>query len=597
MSNSTSITELRKRLGALDLWPFKALDKKRSLILISPCTMKDLEPLVRMYDTFEPKAAVQGLPPLDSETRAEWIGNNLANSLNFKVELDRAIIAHGMLSPFPGSPLVEFGLFVHNEYQHHGIGAILTRVIIVAARRMGLRKLWVSEERSNSRAVNLYLKSGFEKVRHERNELEFELDLSTVSEDQDMFYSYAEVTPRPEGEIVPPEPTAAQEVFEETSSLFIFSPEFEKFKLPREHPFRTDRSRLTLETINRYQLSNIPGTQFIMPLPLDEASVLTFHHPQYYYYLEMADRGGFMPVMLEFGLGTGDNPVVPGILDYCLMAAGASVMSADMLDTRQELELVFSPTGGFHHAGSNFAAGFCYINDAVLAIKYLLQRGKKKVLYVDIDAHHGDGVQFAFYDDPRVLNISLHESGRTLFPWNSGFENELGEGDGYGFNINVPLAPGTNDEIYRDTFERVALPLARQFQPEVCVAVVGVDTMFSDPMTNLSLTNNGFCEVITKIRDFAPKLLLLGGGGYNPDNIARTWTLAWAVLHDSEPEENYFGEVGMMVDSSEAAAGTLRDTPPFIPPVKIAEAAAEAKRVVRYIEKEVFPLHELSGRG
>jgi len=277
-------------------------------------------------------------------------------------------------------------------------------------------------------------------------------------------------------------------------------------------------------------------------------------------------------------------------VEYSLLAAGASVLGADILLTQPNVNLIFSPTGGFHHGGPNYASGFCYMNDVALAIKYLLQKNQR-VLYIDIDAHHGDGVQFAFYDDPRVLNISIHESGRTLFPWNSGFENELGEGDGYGYNVNIPLAPGTEDSIYKETFRRIAPPLADAFKPDICVACIGVDTMYTDPLTHLSLSNNVYADVILDIQKMAPKHLLLGSGGYNTDNIARDWTLAWAVLHNAEPTSDYFGLAGSMMTAAEVAGMSLRDSFPFVSSVKIAEARAEAMRVVSYLVKQVFPIH------
>ncbi|HUH66512.1 MAG TPA: hypothetical protein VLZ07_08765, partial [Syntrophales bacterium] len=204
-----------------------------------------------------------------------------------------------------------------------------------------------------------------------------------------------------------------------------------------------------------------------------------------------------------------------------------------------------------------------------------------------------DGVQFAFYDDNRVLNVSLHESARTLFPWNSGFENELGEGLGYGYNVNVPLAPGTEDEIYGEVFRRIVSPLARAYKPDVCVLSAGVDAMYSDSMSHLSLTNNIYAEVIHDIHRLVPKMLMLGAGGYNAGNIARDWTLAWAVLHDAEPDGDYFGQMGAR--SAPAIEGaSLRDTYPFVSPSKSAEARAEARRVAAFLEAKVFPVHGLT---
>ena len=573
----------------LDFWPFKALDKTRRMVLLSPCTTDDLDDLVAMYETFEPKGAVNGLPPVDPGIRSQWVKQNLAVGHNLKVEVDGKLTAQGYLLPFSEESKVEFGLFVHNAYQHRGIGYILASVLVVAAKKIGIETIWINEQRRNARAVNLYLKLGFVKSRHGVSEVEFTLDMHKVPEDTDLDERFAKGLAEPTGMVEVPDYLQDQELFEETRSVFLFSPKFQNLKLPEENPFKTNRSRLALDLINRYGLLNLEGVQMMWPHPLDEASVMAFHDPRYYYYLQMGDQGGFVREMLEHGLGTPENPVAAGLIDYIRLTAGASVAGADLLINHEHVDLVFSPTGGFHHAGPDYAAGFCYVNDVVIAIQYLLQK-RMKVLYIDLDAHHGDGVQFAFYDDPRVFAISLHESGRTLFPWTSGFENELGEFDGYGYNVNVPFAPGTDDWIYRQAFNQVVDPLARSFDADICICIAGVDGIYTDPLTHLSLTNNVLSELILEVRKYAPKLLILGGGGYNAQNIARTWTLIWSLLHDAEPGANYFGEIGAL-SATASEVGTLRDTSPFIPPARRAEAAATAETVVGYLRDKVLPLH------
>ncbi len=558
---------------------------------MSPCGDADLDALTRMYDTYEPKAAIQGLPPVDHNTRVEWIQSSLRTAMNLKAELGDAIIAHGMLYPMSGLDVVEFTLFVHNETQNRGIGNIVTYLLFAAAKRLGYKKVWVFESRNNARALRMYHKVGFREVRREANELELELDLAKVPETPELSEIITPVSPST-GRIASPDYLFGQSIMPDTRSVIIYSPRFEEFTISRDHPFITARSRLFLDMCARHNLLNLPGTRIMEPGSIDENSVLVFHDIHYYHYLVMASRGVFNPLMLSYGIGTGDNPVARGVLEYSMLAVGASVMGADLLISQPNIEIVFSPTGGFHHAGPNFAAGFCYLNDIVIAIKYLLQE-KRRVLYLDIDAHHGDGVQFAFYAEPCVLTISLHESARTLFPWNSGFENELGEGKGLGYNINVPLAPGTEDKIYGEVFKRIVLPLARKYKPDICVIAAGVDAMYTDSMSHLSLTNNIYTEVIHEVRKLVPKMLMLGAGGYNPRNIARDWTLAWAVLHDAEPDSDYFGQMGGRAAAAIEGA-SLRDSYPFISASRIAEARAEAHRVMTYIEKHVFPIHNLT---
>ena len=583
--------DIQEQFAKLDLWPSSALDKRKEVITVSPCNDADLEALTRMYDTYEPKAAIQGLPPVDQNTRIEWIRSCLRTAMNLKAELGGTVIAHGMLFPMPDPVVVEFNLFVHNQTQNRGIGSIVAFLLFAAAKRLGYKKVWVFESRNNARALRIYYNVGFREARREGNEVELELGLAKVSEAPDLSEIITPVVPST-GRVKSPDYLISQSVLPDTHSIIIYSPRFEQFTISRNHPFITARSRLFLEMCARHDVLHLPGTQIMEPALIDENSVLIFHDIHYYHYLVMASRGVFNPRMLSYGIGSDDNPVARGVLEYFLLAVGASVMGADLLMSQQNVDLVFSPTGGFHHGGPNYASGFCYLNDVVIAIKYLLQQDRR-VLYFDIDAHHGDGVQFAFYDEPRVLNISLHESARTLFPWNSGFENELGEGSGCGYNVNVPLAPGTEDEIYREVFRRIVSPLARAYKPDICILAAGVDAIYTDSMSHLSLTNNIYAEVIHGIRQLVPKMLMLGAGGYNPRNIARDWTLAWTVLHNAEPEGDYFGQMGGRA-AAVIEGASLRDSYPFVSATKVAEARAEARRVMTYLEQNVFPIHGLT---
>jgi len=583
--------DIREQFTKLDLWPNSALDKKKEVITVSPCSDNDFEALTFMYDTYEPKAAIQGLPPVDKNTRVEWIRSCLHTAINLKAELGGKIVAHGMLFPMPDPAVVELNLFVHNQEQNRGIGSIVSFLLFAAAKRLECKKVWAFESRNNTRALRIYYTIGFREVRREGYEVELELSLDNISATPELSEIITPVGPST-GYVQAPDYLSSQSVLPETCSVLIFSPRFEEFTISEKHPFVTNRSRLFINMCKRHDVLHLPGTQIMEPLPIDENSVLAFHDSQYYHYLVMASHGAFNTRMISYSIGNDDNPVARGLLEYFLLAVGASVMGADLLISQSKVDLVFSPTGGFHHGGPDYASGFCYLNDIVIAIKYLLQQNYR-ILYFDIDAHHGDGVQFAFYDDPRVLNISLHESARTLFPWNSGFENELGEGPGYGYNINVPLAPGTEDAIYREVFQRIVEPLAQAYKPDICILAAGVDAMYTDSMSHLSLTNNIYVEVIEGIRKLAPKMLMLGAGGYNPRNIARNWTLAWSVLHHAEPEGDYFGQMGGRA-AADIEGASLRDSYPFVSTTRIAEARAEAHRVMTYLEKNAFPIHGLT---
>jgi acetoin utilization protein AcuC len=160
----------------------------------------------------------------------------------------------------------------------------------------------------------------------------------------------------------------------------------------------------------------------------------------------------------------------------------------------------------------------------------LVARGRR-VAYIDIDAHHGDGVQAAFYDTDKVLTISLHETGETLFP-GTGFERETGEGTGKGYSVNIPLPPEAGDELFVRAFTEAVPQRIEQFRPDVIVSQLGVDTFRSDPLAHLNITTEGFCTMVGMIKSLAPKWVALGGGGYDVTNVARAWTLAWAIMND-----------------------------------------------------------------
>jgi len=241
------------------------------------------------------------------------------------------------------------------------------------------------------------------------------------------------------------------------------------------------------------------------------------------------NTGKTNPLAFHYGLGPGDNPVFRGLFDWSRLVAGASVQAAELVDSGQA-GTVFSISGGLHHAFPSRASGFCYINDPVIAIQTLLRKGRR-VAYIDIDAHHGDGVQAAFYDTDAVLTISLHETGAMLFP-GTGFEHETGTGRGRGYSVNLPMPSYADDELFLFAFDEVVSPLIKAFGPDIIVTQLGVDSFYGDPLAHLAYTTEGFCAVLKRMKSFAPGWVALGGGGYDIATVARAWTLAWAIMND-----------------------------------------------------------------
>ena len=373
-------------------------------------------------------------------------------------------------------------------------------------------------------------------------------------------------------------------------AIFVYSEEMGRFDFGLDHPFKPERATKTYDLCNRYGVMNHPWMTLLEPEPLDPQLLSLFHESTYLALLEEAGRGEVRLEMLERGLGTEDNPIISGIYDWSLRAAGGTHLAMQNLIKGDAL-VAFNPLGGFHHAMPDHAEGFCYVNDIVIAVLDALNSQPEiRIAYIDLDAHHGNGVQEAFYRDSRVLFISLHETGRTLYPW-SGMETEIGEGEGKGFTVNVPLEPGTDDQVYGFIFDAVVPPLLRSFSPDLIVAELGADTLVSDPLTHLKLTNNGYQKAVRGIRDLCPKILALGGGGYDLYRTARCWTLAWSILNNLTPTDEFAGLVGGMMFGPEMEVGSLYDRPYHSEKEIRVKALEQAQRVVAYIQKEIFPIH------
>lgn len=371
-------------------------------------------------------------------------------------------------------------------------------------------------------------------------------------------------------------------------SHFIYSDEMGGFDFGPDHPFKPERATKTFDLCTRYGVLNYPWMKVLQPEPIDENLLTLFHEPEYLALLKDASRGHVSLQMLERGLGTADTPILQGIYEWSLRAAGGTCEAArDILAGRAQV--AFNPLGGFHHARSGNAEGFCYINDVAVSLMAVFRESPHlRIAFVDLDAHHGNGVQEAFYEDPRLLFLSVHETGRTLYPW-SGSETERGSGAGQGYTVNIPLEPGTDDEVYAFVLEEAVFPVLRAFSPDFIIAEVGADTLISDPLTHLKLTNNVYQKAIRGLMPICRKVLALGGGGYDLYRTARCWTLAWAVLNHVEPTDEFAGLVGGMMFGPEMEVGSLFDHPFLTKGEAKEKAFSEARRVVAYLKEQGFP--------
>ncbi|MFQ5353863.1 MAG: acetoin utilization protein AcuC, partial [Thermodesulfobacteriota bacterium] len=293
---------------------------------------------------------------------------------------------------------------------------------------------------------------------------------------------------------------------------FLYNDDFASVSYGEGHPMRPARLRLCRELISALGLDNLPHGEITPSLPAGYEDLLLVHSPEYIRILQEADSGSIPAGAARYGLGAGDNPVFRGVYRWSCLSAGASLQAARMV-LDGEAKRAFNIAGGLHHAMQERASGFCYINDAALAIEYLVRAGKR-VAYVDVDAHHGDGVQEAFYNTDKVLTISLHESGQNLFP-GTGFVEERGSGEGLGYSVNVPLPPETGDGLYLKTLKALVPDLISAFSPDVLVTQLGADSLAGDPLTHLKLTISGFEEIVEVFSGLNLPWVALGGGGYD----------------------------------------------------------------------------------
>ncbi len=301
------------------------------------------------------------------------------------------------------------------------------------------------------------------------------------------------------------------------------------FDFGEYHPFKTYRLGLAYDLMDAYGIINRDGVTVCQPREATEEEALRFHKPGYLETLRLADSGMWVPNQFAHGLGTPDNPVFPGVYEWGMLVAGASIDGAQHL-LSGAASIAFNPSGGLHHAMPARASGFCHINDVVLAIKVLTASGKR-VAYVDIDAHHGDGVQHAFYNTDQVLTISTHQDGHTIFP-GTGFPDEAGKDEGRGYAVNIPLPPGSRDDVYERVFAEVIFPALDAFSPDIIVTQLGADALVGDRVASLEMSLNTFEGYVKRVRALNMPWLALGGGGYAVENVVRAWTLAWAQMND-----------------------------------------------------------------
>ncbi|GLY94791.1 acetoin utilization protein AcuC [Actinoplanes sp. NBRC 103695] len=298
-----------------------------------------------------------------------------------------------------------------------------------------------------------------------------------------------------------------------------------------DHPLDPVRVELTMALARELGVLDRPGVRMIVPSPADEAALTRVHRADY---LDAVRRAPLDPFFSGWGLNTPDNPVFEGMHEASARICGATLAAAEAVWSGDVTRAV-NVAGGLHHAMAARAAGFCVYNDPAVAIARLLDKGAERVAYLDVDVHHGDGVQTAFWDDPRVLTISLHETPLALFPWASGFPEEVGGKGAEGTAVNIALPPGTDDAGWQRAFDAVVPSVLRAFGPQLLFSQCGADAHRLDPLADLRLSVDGQRAAYIKMRALADELcegrwVATGGGGYAlVEVVPRAWTHLLAV--------------------------------------------------------------------
>jgi acetoin utilization protein AcuC len=339
------------------------------------------------------------------------------------------------------------------------------------------------------------------------------------------------------------------------------------------HPLRPERVLLTYENTRRLSLLERPNVREVPSRSATDEEITAVHDPEFVATVKAIDAKAVDPLRgLEFGLGTPDDPIFNNMHVASAAVCGASVVAAEAVASGDAMH-AFNPAGGLHHARRREASGFCIYNDPAVAIaKVLAMHNDWRVMYVDVDVHHGDGVQWIFYDDPRVLTVSLHQSGEYLYP-GTGFEDEIGSGDGLGTAANVPLLPYSGEGDFLWALERVVPQLAEAFKPHLMVTQLGADTHHGDPLANLGLTMTAYPRMARVLHDSAHRFaqgrwVATGGGGYQADTVVpKVWTIHFAEmvgasdaippewLRDRSPEEASRSYLSRLERSVEAVLG------------------------------------------
>jgi acetoin utilization protein AcuC len=375
----------------------------------------------------------------------------------------------------------------------------------------------------------------------------------------------------------------------------VWTPDFLTYRLSEEHPLDPIRLDLTMRLADG--LGVLEGVEPLTPSLAPDSEIERIHRPSY---LAAVKHAPGLGEDLHHGLGTPDNPIFTGMHEASALVCGGSLLAARQI-AEGRCDRAVNIAGGLHHAMAEAASGFCVYNDCAIAISWLLDHGFDRIAYVDVDVHHGDGVQAAFLTDPRVLTISVHQHPRTLWP-GTGWPSEYGSGEAAGTAVNLALPPGTRDGSWLRAFRAVVPSLLAAFEPQVLVTQCGVDTHHEDPLADLSLTVDGHRAIYRELRDLAEataggKWLALGGGGYGLFRVVpRSWTHLLATVLDRDVDPDRSIPADWIAHTTQLTRQPVPTAMGEQSPVDHAPWGSGSDQVdlsIQQTRTEVFPLHGL----
>jgi acetoin utilization protein AcuC len=380
------------------------------------------------------------------------------------------------------------------------------------------------------------------------------------------------------------------------------------YDLGPNHPLAPVRVELTVDLIRRCGLLGHVDTAAgprqvdeVRPRGFDEAELLRLHREDFVSTVKRLSSDPTATADWSYGLGAGDTPAFPGMHPASMLVCAASKEAARQV-WEGEADHAFNPAGGLHHAMPDRAAGFCIYNDPAIAVDWLLEHGAERVCYVDVDVHHGDGVEVMFADDPRVLTISLHESGRFLFP-GTGRSSDIGGPGAEGSAANIPLHPSTAGTVWLEAFDAAVEPLIRAFQPDILVTQLGCDTHATDPLAHLSLTVDDHASIYRRLHRLAHEVcggrwIATGGGGYQLVQVVpRSWTLAFAEMCSTSlgPDTPMSWQELVVERTGATPPRSFTDDPVRISDAMTEQARLSAGDAVEAVRRLVLPRHGVRG--